>query len=180
MTIISSYLCRLTLAKLAAVEIAMYSLPAHKEFRFLLPALQLIMPYCGMGAAALWSSENSAGPRTRRKAKAGAPDWRKGAVAALLLLQVPMTIFFSVFHQRGQVQVMEGLRWGSNDSILFLTPCHTTPFYSYLHHPIFMRFLDCSPPGKVSSFLSLAPCLPPVPSRATLVFLQDGLTLCRN
>lgn len=25
----------------------MYSLPAHKEFRFLLPALLLLMPYCG-------------------------------------------------------------------------------------------------------------------------------------
>lgn len=26
----------------------MYSLPAHKEFRFLLPALLLLMPYCGV------------------------------------------------------------------------------------------------------------------------------------
>lgn len=26
----------------------MYSLPAHKEFRFLLPALCLLMPYCGV------------------------------------------------------------------------------------------------------------------------------------
>lgn len=25
-----------------------YSLPAHKEFRFLLPALLLLMPYCGV------------------------------------------------------------------------------------------------------------------------------------
>lgn len=32
-------------------------------------------------------------------------------------------------------------------SILFLTPCHATPYYSYVHQPIRMRFLDCSPPG---------------------------------
>jgi hypothetical protein len=35
------------LAALAALSLAIYSLPAHKEFRFLLPALQLAMPYCG-------------------------------------------------------------------------------------------------------------------------------------
>jgi hypothetical protein len=27
------------------------SIPAHKEFRFLLPALQLFIPYCGLGLA---------------------------------------------------------------------------------------------------------------------------------
>lgn len=32
----------------------MYSLPAHKEFRFLLPALQLLMPYCGVALAAVF------------------------------------------------------------------------------------------------------------------------------
>ena len=30
-------------------------------------------------------------------------------------------------------------------SVLFLTPCHATPFYSHVHAPIRMRFLDCSP-----------------------------------
>lgn len=31
------------------------------------------------------------------------------------------------------------------ESILFLTPCHATPYYSTLHRNISMRFLDCTP-----------------------------------
>uniref|UniRef100_A0A2P2JLG8 Mannosyltransferase n=1 Tax=Rhizophora mucronata TaxID=61149 RepID=A0A2P2JLG8_RHIMU len=30
-------------------------------------------------------------------------------------------------------------------SILFLMPCHATPYYSALHYNLPMRFLDCSP-----------------------------------
>jgi phosphatidylinositol glycan class B len=30
--------------------------------------------------------------------------------------------------------------------VLFLTPCHATPYYSHVHRNVSMRFLDCSPP----------------------------------
>ena len=39
-----------------------YSLPAHKEFRFLLPALLLLMPYCGIALddlASRWSQHSA-------------------------------------------------------------------------------------------------------------------------
>ena len=39
--------CRLELAALVLWNLLTYSLPAHKEFRFLLPALCMLMPYCG-------------------------------------------------------------------------------------------------------------------------------------
>ncbi len=32
--------------------------------------------------------------------------------------------------------------------VLFLTPCHATPYYSHVHSNITMDFLDCSPPGE--------------------------------
>lgn len=32
------------------------------------------------------------------------------------------------------------------ESVLFLTPCHGTPFYSQVHRDIPMMMLDCSPP----------------------------------
>lgn len=32
-------------------------------------------------------------------------------------------------------------------SVLFFTPCHATPYYTHIHAPVRMRFLDCSPPG---------------------------------
>ncbi|GKV18161.1 hypothetical protein SLEP1_g28584 [Rubroshorea leprosula] len=31
------------------------------------------------------------------------------------------------------------------ESILFLMPCHATPYYCILHRNLPMRFLDCSP-----------------------------------
>ena len=35
----------------------------------------------------------------------------------------------------------------TNLRVLFLTPCHATPYYSSIHAPITMRFFDCSPRG---------------------------------
>ena len=52
---------------------------------------------------------------------------------------------------RGQIDVMDYLGQEadlhSNMSVLFLTPCHATPYYSHIHRDISMEFLDCSPPG---------------------------------
>lgn len=43
-------------------------------------------------------------------------------------------------------------------SILFLMPCHATPYYSTLHRNLPMRFLDCSP--RFGSLAKLIPRLP--------------------
>ena len=40
----------------------------------------------------------------------------------------------------------------ANDSVLFLTPCHSTPYYSYLHSNISMNFLTCEPNLENKSF----------------------------
>ena len=40
-------------------------------------------------------------------------------------------------------------------SVLFLTPCHATPYHSHVHRNIPMRFLDCSPPQYAASTLRL-------------------------
>ncbi len=51
------------------------------------------------------------------------------------------------------------------DSVLFLTPCHATPFYSHVHRAVRMRFLDCSPPGWAPVVACLNPSsAPPVPT----------------
>lgn len=34
---------------------------------------------------------------------------------------------------------------GEVSGILFLMPCHSTPYYSSLHYNVTMRFLDCTP-----------------------------------
>lgn len=51
--------------------------------------------------------------------------------------------------QRGSEDVMIYLskeaHKGKVRSILFLMPCHSTPYYSTLHHDLPMWFLDCTP-----------------------------------
>lgn len=42
---------------------------------------------------------------------------------------------------------------GHLDSVFFLMPCHSTPFYSTLHKNISMRFLECSPRHVYSRLL---------------------------
>ena len=39
----------------------------------------------------------------------------------------------------------EAATHGSRSSVLFLTPCHATPYYAHMHANVPMRFLDCSP-----------------------------------
>lgn len=64
---------------------AVQSISAHKEFRFLLPALQLSMPLVGSGAARLWGR-----PRVALRA----------ALAAALLAQVLLWAFFGLVQHR--------------------------------------------------------------------------------
>lgn len=40
-------------------------------------------------------------------------------------------------------------------SVLFLTPCHATPYYTHVHAPIPMRFLDCSPAQHAAATAAL-------------------------
>jgi phosphatidylinositol glycan class B len=51
--------------------------------------------------------------------------------------------------QRGTEDVMYYLSKEAHDgrvkSVLFLMPCHSTPYYSSLHYNLPMRFLDCTP-----------------------------------
>lgn len=108
------------------------------------------MPYCGLAAASLIEE----GQRKKKGSVAAASfipssTVRRRFAIAMLGLQVPVTLAFSLYHQRAQVQVMSYLQTSqsTSTSVLFLTPCHTTPYYSYIHKAIPMRFLECSPPG---------------------------------
>ena len=51
----------------------------------------------------------------------------------LILTNVPVAFYTGLVHQRGTIDVMRGLEGNivddSNTSILFLMPCHSTPYY---------------------------------------------------
>lgn len=71
----------------------------------------------------------------------------------LLVANLIPALYTGLVHQRGTLDVMGHLRplcdtTPSNSSqpqVLFLMPCHSTPFYSHMHCPLTMRFLECAP-----------------------------------
>lgn len=115
--------------------IAVYSLLPHKEFRFIYPVLPFCMIFCGISLAHLKA-------------------WRRTAAGFLLLSNLVLALYTGLIHQRGTLDVMSHLQRlceVDRDSadpqadVLFLMPCHSTPFYSHVHCPLKMRFLECPP-----------------------------------
>lgn len=111
-----------------------YSLLPHKEFRFIYPVLPFCMIFCGISLASL-------------------KTWRRVTAAILVVLNLLPALYTGLIHQRGTLDVMGHLQGlcdvNSSSSlkpdVLFLMPCHSTPYYSHLHCPIKMRFLECPP-----------------------------------
>ncbi|CAG9817973.1 unnamed protein product [Phaedon cochleariae] len=126
------------LAMLGTIVFAltMYSCLPHKEFRFILSLLPLVL-YISSRFLSAWS----------RKASRAAV-W---VVATVIFVGnvVPMW-YLGMVHQRGTLDVMTSLRQISHKnpqqtSLLFLMPCHSTPLYSHLHINVTTRFLTCLP-----------------------------------
>ena len=126
-----------------------HSLVAHKEFRFLMPALPSALTAAGAGLAR---------SRSRRAARGGG-DARKrssrgwaAAAALALATQAPAAAYLSTWHQSGTLAVMpevvRAVDRGEVHSggVLFATPCHQTPFHSHVHRPgVRLDFLKCPP-----------------------------------
>lgn len=111
--------------------LAVYSLLPHKEFRFIYPVLPFCMIFCGISLASL-------------------KTWRKTAAYILVVSNLLPALYTGLIHQRGTLDVMGHLQTLCNVSnlqpnVLFLMPCHSTPYYSHLHCPISLRFLECPP-----------------------------------
>ncbi|KAI8374976.1 Alg9-like mannosyltransferase family-domain-containing protein [Choanephora cucurbitarum] len=113
-----------SLLSLMGWVISVYSLLPHKEFRFLFPIVPLILMVSAYGIQ------------------------HKGrlTIAFLVLTQLPMALYLSLWHQRGVVDVMLWLRLQEPTSVGVLMPCHSTPWYSIIHKNIPMWFLTCEPP----------------------------------
>ncbi|XP_001864746.2 GPI mannosyltransferase 3 [Culex quinquefasciatus] len=120
--------------------LVIYSLLPHKEFRFILQILPLCL-YVSADYLSRWS----------RKAS-GKLVWF--AAIGLLVGNVLPAGYLSWVHQRGTLDVMSSLQSISRTyrdefdqpaKLIFLMPCHSTPYHSHVHHNTTMRFLRCEP-----------------------------------
>ncbi|XP_060527304.1 GPI mannosyltransferase 3 [Cylas formicarius] len=131
-----SHINELVMLVTIVFSVFVFSFINHKEFRFLLPLLP-IMLYISSRFLSAWS----------RKANV----WSVWLVSAIIFLgNVVPTWYLGFVHQRGTLEVMDGLRDiankdPNNSSFLFLMPCHSTPLYSHLHVNVTTRFLTCNP-----------------------------------
>ncbi|XP_044955801.1 mannosyltransferase APTG1-like [Hordeum vulgare subsp. vulgare] len=128
---------------LVAWVLGVYSILGHKEFRFVLPVLPLALMFSGYFLAAMsqFKGKNLHGKRDFSRLQL--------SVIFLIITNVPMALYMSLFHQRGTEDVMFYLSKEAHNGrvkgVLFLMPCHSTPYYSTLHSNLPMRFLDCTP-----------------------------------
>lgn len=145
---------------LLAWVLGFYSILGHKEFRFVLPVLPIALMFSGYSLAVI--EDPSAGSLEYKgkgfsKKKNKCPPKMTVAILFLLATNIPMALYMSLVHQRGPEDVMNHLAreafQGNMKSILFLTPCHATPYYSMLHQNVPMKFLDCTPSSEEKGVL---------------------------
>ncbi|XP_055928183.1 GPI mannosyltransferase 3-like [Argiope bruennichi] len=121
--------------------ILVLSLLSHKEFRFLLPILPLSLVIC---SAVM--SEISSKRLSLFKLKINS-SINICLVWAIILINIPLSLYMGLIHQSGTIkstlQLSHILKKNSN--VLFLMPCHSTPYYSYIHQNVSMKFLSCEP-----------------------------------
>nr|VZI42821.1 unnamed protein product [Spirometra erinaceieuropaei] len=147
-----------------AWTLLVYSCLSHKEYRFIFPILPLLHYFTGRGLVCASNALDRSGRET-----VFCVFSPKTALAVFLVAShVPLAMYTCLVHQRGPTELMgllgsQGDRnnWpsaaplfymngetpGPNDQVraLFLMPCHTTPYTSYLHRNISLRLLACDP-----------------------------------
>ncbi|XP_069940978.1 GPI mannosyltransferase 3 isoform X3 [Cherax quadricarinatus] len=122
-------------------SVIVYSCLGHKEFRFLLP----ILPLCLCIAGDLIAYELTS--YSKRKTQLS----KYKSVAGFSLLIIPnllSVLYLGLVHQRGPLDTMTVLQHDTpshKSNVLFLMPCHSTPYYSHIHKNVTMRFLTCEP-----------------------------------
>ena len=134
-----------TIAKVAFLAtVGIVSIPKHKEFRFLNPLVPI-----AFAVSAKWLVESNNNYNI------------KNIVIIGLLLQIPLALYLSLFHQRGMEAIVRKhvSRLGEEDvfdgGVHFWTPCHEHPYLATLHKNLTTSYLECNPrPMRSNSMTS--------------------------
>jgi phosphatidylinositol glycan class B len=125
-------------AIISLFTIFIYTLNIHKEFRFLTQILPLLFVLEANGID--WCLKKFKWKQFR---------W---IIFFSFLGHIIIGIYFSLIDRQGQIFVMNYLRKNlinenkKNFSIDFLMPCHSTPYYNFIHrNDIQLNFLTCEP-----------------------------------
>ncbi|KAJ5075100.1 gpi mannosyltransferase 3 [Anaeramoeba ignava] len=156
-------------------DIAFYSISSHKEFRFIYPIHPLMVIYSASSLSRIISSFSSSfsdDPKTEKEVDFVSPKkeektqtkprktrskfWGNLILSVLIITQLGQGVYLGYVHQKGRIDVFSFIQKETESfeqknqeiSVLFLTPCHSTPFYSHIHKNISMDFLDCSPSSE--------------------------------
>lgn len=127
--------------------VILHSFSAHKEFRFILPILPLILVLAGHALTKLFDAAISAKSKILTQSR---------GIVAIIILNFPQLFYLGVVHQRGPIAVNQYLTDTISKivdieetiNIHYLMGCHSAPLYSHLHIPgvyINAWHLDCSP-----------------------------------
>lgn len=125
----------------AAIYIIVHSFLPHKEHRFVLPVIPLILPFAGLLLSKFFSQYKKA---------------IQGFLIAYLVINLAAAYFFCRIHQRGlldatkdlieDIDISQHRQKGQIYHISQLTPCYAMPQYAYFHQlPVRHHMLDCSP-----------------------------------
>ena len=137
---------KLSLLGIIFSYIILHSFSEHKEFRFILPILPLIIVIAGESITQSLSLKDAT---AEKKMKAY-------ICITYVILNIPHLVYLGAIHQRGPIAVNRFLANAIRTTIHkkehinvhFLMGCHSAPVYSHLHVPGFAIsawHLDCSP-----------------------------------
>ncbi|KAK4896581.1 glycosylphosphatidylinositol anchor biosynthesis [Elasticomyces elasticus] len=149
-TILRGYVERQTrfvLAVAIITTVLAMTMISHKEMRFIYPLLPMLHILAARPVASFFGSV----PANRVKL---------GLILFLLIINICIAGYVTLVHQRGVIDVMHYLRReqegrmlgnGSNVTVGFLMPCHSTPWRSHLVYPEIKAWaLTCEPPLDLS------------------------------
>lgn len=118
------------------------SLIAHKEFRFIHPLLPVLIPFIGHGLSRWMNASRFQGSIR--------------ILAILLTVNFGIALFLNRYHNCGIIPTMDHIAdmvsTNPNSSFVFLMPCHSTPWISYLHNPnVNLSMITCDHTGPYQS-----------------------------